>query len=251
MKRVLSILALAFAVVAMTACGGNNNNKKTGEEGGEASQETVQEAVQEQTAATKTEQKAEAKKWYEQDFYLAEKMYVAGVSITRIYARKGNIVVAKAAGEVLENLFVCTDSTRTGYLIGDKGTYAKRSEKNGFTSVDDAIYRYLKSQMSDTVFGKRIKKGDEGCTAKDTTIFGRPAYVLTKETTEDNIVVKAYAKTVMHVDKENGLPYYKWGLVKSNDQVVSQGVLFEVVEFSTNPTYEGLIMSLDGLTEIQ
>ena len=174
-----------------------------------------------------------------------------GAGMTRTYARKGNVVIGTQPGSKSTTLFVCTDSTRTEYLVGnEKKQYAKVREKSGFSSVDDAIYQYLKSQMSETVFGKQYKKGDEGVTAKDTVIFGRPAYVLTKETHEKNAVAEVWGKGILHVDKENGLPYYKWAVVKNNGNVISEGKVFEITEFSANPTYDGLIVSLDDLTEI-
>ena len=55
----------------------------------------------------------------------------------------------------------------------------------------------------------------------------------------------------MYIDKENGLPYYKWAVMKTNGKTISEGVVFEVLNFTDKPTYEGLIMSLDGLTEIK
>ena len=62
---------------------------------------------------------------------------------------------------------------------------------------------------------------------------------------------QVYTKVILYIDKENGLPYYKYGLGKTNGQVLIDGVSFEVTDFSAEPTYEGLIMSLDGLTEAQ
>ena len=79
--------------------------------------------------------------------------------------------------------------------------------------MDDAIYKYLKSQMSNTVFGDKLKIDDPDCVVKDTVIFGRPAYIITKEQTEKNIAAEVYGKTIVWRDKENGLPYYKYGLV--------------------------------------
>ena len=58
-----------------------------------------------------------------------------------------------------------------------------------------------------------------------------------------------YTKAIEWVDKENGLPYYKYGLSKKNGSVYIEGKAFEVTAFSAEPSYEGLIMSLDGLTE--
>ena len=256
MMKKMTLIALCVAMLAAVSCGGNSNK------GGKAAENENTELSAEEAAGTpdlnagtvagKPEQNAESKKWYEQDFVLTEKMYVASASVTRTYARKGNIVIGMAEGSGLTNLFVCTDSTRTQYLVGnEKGTYVKRGEKAGFTSVDEAIYKYLKDQMSETVFGKTFKKGEEGTTTKDTTIFGRSAYIITKEVTEKNPVVEVWGKSILCIDKENGLPYYKWVIMKTNGQVTSEGKAFEITEFSTEPTYEGLIVSLDGLTEIK
>ena len=253
MKRI-SLIAFCVAMMAAVACGGNSGKGGKAVESGDTEQ--MVEAADEATApvAEKQEQKVEPKKWYEGDFTLTEKMYVGSASTTRIYARKGNIVIGTAEGSPSTTLFVCTDSTRTQYLVAnEKGTYAKVGEKSGFDSVDEAIYKYLKDQMSNTLFGKTLKKGDEGVTVKDTTIFGRPAYVMTKEVTEKNVVAEVWGKTIMYMDKENGLPYYKWAIVKNtgNGNVITEGKVFEVTAFSADPTYEGLIVSLDGLTGIQ
>jgi hypothetical protein len=248
-KNYLSLMVVV--ALTLTACGGGNkSNSAEVESEGLQTDETV-EAEPTKAAVDKTEQKAEAKKWYEGDFTLTEKMYVGSASMTRTYARKGNIVIGTADGSPTTSLFVCTDSTRTQYLVGnEKKTYAKTGEKSGFTSVDDAICKYLKSQMSNTLFGNAFKPSDEGCTAKDTTIFGRSAYVITKETTASNVAASVSGKGIMHVDKENGLVYYKYAMMKSGDKVIREGVEFEVTAFSDQPTYEGLIVSLDGLTEI-
>ena len=183
---------------------------------------------------------------------LAEKLYVGDNSRTRIYARKGNIVIGTMEGSSTTTLFVCTDSTRTEYLVSNtKKAFAKKGEKSGFTSVDDAIYKYLKGQMSGSLFGKRLKKDDKDCTVRDTVIFDRPAYIITKEATEKNSTIEVWAKTVMYIDKANSLPYYKWSIMKTNGEVYAEGKAFEITSFSDHPTYEGLIVSLDGLTEIQ
>ena len=250
MKKI-TLIALGVALMAVVSCGGNaNKGGKADQDGTELSAEAV-ETSDSKAPAGKPEQKADPKKWYEKDFVLTETMYVGKASVTRTFARKGNVVIAVPEGSGGTNLFVCTDSTRTQYLVGNKGTYAKLGEKSGFTSVDDAIYRYLKSQMSETVFGKTFKKGDEGTTTRDTTLFGRPAYVITKEATEKNAVIEVWGKTIMYIDKEYGLPYYKWSIMKTNGKVSSEGKSFEVTAFSDQPTYEGLIVSLDGLQEIQ
>lgn len=249
MKKFFLTLMCMAGLAIVTACGGGNasSNAEEAPEDGEA----VETAAEQADAAGKTEQKVEAKKWYEGDFSLTEKMYVGSASMTRIYARKGNIVIGTAAGSPTTTLFVCTDSTRTEYLVGNaKKAYGKVREKSGFTSVDDAVYKYLKSQLGDAFFGKVFKPGDEGCTSKDTTIFGRPAYIITKEASSSNVVASVQGKSIIHVDKENGLPYYKWTQMKNGDKVISEGVEFEVTDFSDHPTYEGLIVSLDGLTEV-
>lgn len=253
MKKIDLALMCVAGFIFVVACGGNASKKgKAAQAEGEEQAVAAAAAQQKAEEAKEPEKKAESKKWYEQDFVLTEKMYVMSACMTRTYARKGNIVIGVSEGSDLTNLYVCTDSSRTHYLIGnEKKTYVKRSEKTGFDSVDDAIYRYLKDQMSETVLGKKIKKGEEGVSAKDTTIFGRPAYVLTKEMTQKNVVAEVWGKTILHVDKENGLPYYKWAIIKTNGEVTTQGKVFEVTYFSDKPSYEGLIMSLDGLTEIQ
>ena len=254
MKRLLLVLMYVAGMTLFVACGGNtgkgaktagdDNTEQTAEAAGTPESKT-------DAAAAGQERKADAKKWYEGDFTLTEKMYVGSASMTRIYARKGNIVIGTSEGSLTTSLFVCTDSTRTEYLIGnEKGRYAKRGEKSGFSSVDEAVYKYLKGQMSETVFGKTFKKGEEGTTTRDTTIFGRPAYIITKEATEKNSIVEVWGKTIMYIDKENGMPYYKWSIMKTNGSVTREGVIFEVTDFSDKPTYEGLIVSLDGLTAI-
>jgi len=52
------------------------------------------------------------------------------------------------------------------------------------------------------------------------------------------------------LDKENGLPYYKYGLGKNNGQVVTDGKVMEISAFSAEPTYEGLIMTFVDLTDV-
>ena len=249
MKSSITLFLVSAALLAVS-CGNNPKQKTSGPEDDPDAVEMT-ESTQTVPESKKEEPKVSAKKWYEQDFTLTEVMYVGNAGMTRTYARKGNVVIGTQPGSKSTTLFVCTDSTRTEYLVGnEKKQYAKVREKSGFSSVDDAIYQYLKSQMSETVFGKQYKKGDEGVTAKDTVIFGRPAYVLTKETHEKNAVAEVWGKGILHVDKENGLPYYKWAVVKNNGNVISEGKVFEITEFSANPTYDGLIVSLDDLTEI-
>ena len=257
MKRVCLTLLCTAALARVASCGSNSGNSGKATENEvqaeDASGEKKAEAAEEKAAPqpeTVAEEKNEPKKWYEKDFVIKEKMYVGTQSITRIYARKGNVVIGTSEGSPTTTLFECTDSTRAEYLIGDKGTYGFIKEKDGFTSVDDAIYKYLKSQMSNTVFGDKLKIDDPDCVVKDTVIFGRPAYIITKEQTEKNIAAEVYGKTIVWRDKENGLPYYKYGLVKNGDRVITDGPVFEILEFSDNPTYEGLTVSLEGLERI-
>ena len=239
-------------MVALTACGGRQAGKSNDAASEEPEEVTQAEEVAPAPVAEKAEEpKVEAPKWYEQDFCLTEKMYVMGKPITRTYARKGNLLAYKAEGSPAQNLIVCTDSSRTNYLLGNNGKYALRGQKTGFDSVEEAVRSYLKDQMGSTLFDKLPKKDDKGCTVRDTTIFGRPAYILTKETTETVLTNEVYTKVILYIDKENGLPYYKYGLGKTNGQVLVDGVAFELTDFSAEPTYEGLIMSLDGMTEIQ
>ena len=250
MKRI-TLIALCMAMIAAVSCGNNPKKKASVQEAVQNSAEVTESAPAEAPAAKAEKQKADAKKWYRQDFSLTEKMYVSGASMSRVYARKGNVLIFKMEGSQTTNLFVCTDSTRTGYLVNEgTGTYVKKSEKSDFDSVDDAIYDYLHSSMSNTIFGDRLKKNGEGVTAKDTTLFGRPAYVLTQEKTEDVVGVEMYTKVIEWVDKENGLPYYKYGLSKKDGAPYMEGKAFEVTAFSAEPTFEGLVVSLDGLTEI-
>ena len=248
-KSFILILAAAVALVAVS-CGNNNSKKKAVDE---TDREEVEVSARETSAPVQEpEKKMEPKKWYEQDFSLTEKMYVGSAGITRTYARKGNILICMVEGSGATNLFVCTDSTRTHYLVGNNtGKYGKTGEKTGFTSVDDAIYKYLKSQMGETVLGKTFRKGEEGTTTRDTTIFGRPAYVITKDMTEKNAVVEVSGRAIMYIDQELGIPFYKWSSIKTNGKLTTEGKAFEVTAFSTEPTYEGLIMSLEGLEEVR
>lgn len=240
MKRI-TLIAFCVAMIAAVSCG-NNPQKKA----------TDQESAQAEVPAAKTEEpEAASKKWYEQDFSLTEKMYVSGASMSRVYARKGNVLIFKMEGSQTTNLFVCTDSTRTGYLVNEgTGTYVKKSEKSDFDSADEAICNYLQSSMSNTIFGERLKKNGKGVSVKDTIIFGRPAYVITQEKTENVVGTELYTKVIEWVDKENGLPYYKYGLSKKDGAPYIEGKAFELTSFSAEPTYEGLIVSLDGLREI-
>ena len=244
-NRFFMAVVVAFG---LTACGGGNASKQSEQAEGEET-----EAAVEEKAETKAEeQKAqEPKKWWEQDFQMTYKMYIMGQSMTRTYARKGNVVACKSEGAQAVNVFVFTDSTRTNYLVNpDKGRYGKVGEKTGFSGIDAGVKKYMKDQLGDNFFSKILKKGDESVEAKDTTVFGRAAYVLTKEMTEKNIAGEAYGKTIQWVDKENGLIYYKYALIKSGDKVMTDGKVIEVTDFSATPTYEGLPMSLEGMEEV-
>ena len=238
-NQFIIIAAFAFGIATMTACGGSSNSSEAADE-----QQT------EETANADADAK-ESKKWYEQDFTMTFKQYVMGQSITRRYARKGNILVGMAEGSPTQSVSVCTDSSRTQYLVNpSKGNYVKMKEKTGYTGIDDVVKSYLKTQLGDELFGKHLNPGDEDCTAKDTTIFGRPAYVIRKEAAVKNIAVDASGYTIEWVDKANGLTYYKYVFMKNGDKVINDGITFEVSDFSTEPTYEGLTISLDGLTEV-
>lgn len=255
MMKKITLFALCLAMIVAVSCGGNANKggKASGDENKEQPTEVAggQPESKAETAPAGQEPKVNAKKWYEQDFSLIETMYVSGAGMSRVYARKGNVLIFKLEGSQTTNLFVCTDSTRTGYVVNDGArTYVKKSEKSDYDSVDEAIYDYLHSSMSNTIFGDRLKKNGKGVTVKDTTIFGRPAYVLTQEKTEDVVGVELYTKVIEWVDRENGLPYYKYGLSRKDGAPYMEGKAFEVTAFSAEPTYEGLIMSLDGLTDV-
>ena len=259
MKTIFYSLIGIASLLMVSSCGGGNANQNTDQETDQKTEEIAEEQAPQQEVAKAEEQapaeteatKEDNNEWWKHDFVLTEKMYVGNASMERTYARKGNIVIGVSEGSGMTNLFVFTDSTRTLYTIGnEKKTFIKRNEKSGFNSMDDAVYKYLKDQMSNTVFGQKINKGEEGTTVRDTVIFGRPAYIITKEKSEKNAVAEVWGKTIMHIDKENGLPYYKWSILKNNGKVFNEGKAFEVTAFSAEPDYEGLIMSLDGLTEI-
>lgn len=250
MKKI-TLIAICVAMIAAVSCGNNPKKKTADQEAVQEAAEVTESAPAEAPAAKTEEPKANAKKWYEQDFSLTEKMYVSTANMTRTFARKGNIVICSVEGSGMTNLFVCTDSTRTQYLVNNAaGTYTKRGEKSDFDSVDDAIYQYLKGQMSNTIFGDRLKKNGNGVSVKDTTIFGRPSYVIIQEKTENVAGVELFSKAIEWVDKENSLTYYKYGLSKRDGSIIIDAKAFEVTAFSAEPTYEGLIISLDGLTEI-
>ena len=242
MKRTFYI-AIFAALVAAVSCG-SNSNKKSKADG------NVNPEQSSEVAATQMEPKAQSKKWHEQDFSMTYKQYVAGASMSRTYARKGNIVIGAVEGGGATTLCVCTDSTRTQYQVSHaSGTYRKTRERTGFESVDEAVRDFLKDQLGDNVFKGILKPDGKNCTASDTTIFSRPAYVITEEKTEEILSVKTYSKIIEWVDKENGLPYYKYAQSKNGDKVLIEGKAFELTAFSAKPTYEGLIVSLDGLTE--
>lgn len=250
-NKLIIIAAMVFGLANMTACGGGaNKNNEVAEAEGE---QTEASASGEQNGSTtaQTVQKAEAKKWYEQDFSMTYVQYIMSKSITRIYARKGNIVVSLQEGSPAQKLYVFTDSTRTEYLVNpDKGRYGKVKEKTGLDGIEQGIKAYLKDQMGDNIFKKVLKPDGENCTAKDTTIFGRPAYVITEEKTEKVLTSEVYTKVIEWVDKENGLPYYKYAIGKRDGKVLMEGKAFEISAFSAEPTYEGLTMSLEGMTDV-
>ncbi len=256
-KRTIITAAVFVALASFTACGGliSNNNQQQSDSDDEQTEETV---TTEQTVAEsdiqqpKEEPKAEpaTKKWYEGDFVITHTMYVAKTGLTRVFARKGNALAVKNETGP-QYLYVFTDDTRTDYIVSDRG-YAKKSDKTGLNSVNDGIYKYLKGQLGDNLF-KVFKPGDKDCSFKDTTIFGRPAYVVTKVAAEKNFAAEASGKTILHIDKENSLVSYKYGIlnttINGNTSTI-ENVEFKITDFSDNPTYDGLIMSLDGLTEI-
>lgn len=254
MKKALYI-AIFAALVAAISCGGNSNKKGKADGNVNPEQSSEVAATQMETNAevvyAKEEPKAQSKKWHEQDFSMTYKQYVAGASMSRTYARKGNIVIGMVEGGGATTLCVCTDSTRTQYQVSHAGgTYKKTRERTGFESVDEAIRDFLKDQLGDNVFKGILKPDGKNCTASDTTIFGRPAYVITEEKTEEILSVKTYSKIIEWVDKENGLPYYKYAQSKNGDKVLIEGKAFEITAFSAEPAYEGLVVSLYGLTEI-
>ena len=255
-KSTIVAAAMLSAFVTFTACfGGVNNNSQSSDN----DEQTTEEPAVEQESATVNETPApkddpkpqpETKKWYEGDFMLTHTMYVAKTGLTRVFARKGNVLAVKNETGP-QYLYVFTDDTRTDYIVTDRG-YAKKSEKTGLNGVNDGIYKYFKSQLGDNIF-KVFKPGDKDCTFKDTTIFGRPAYVVTKVAAEKNFAAEASGKTIVHIDKENSLVSYKYGILTTTingNTSTTENVEFKISDFSDNPTYDGLIMSLDGLTEI-
>ncbi len=249
--KLMAVAALVFGLAAMTSCGGRGNKSgKTAEnDGGQVAEAVVKEQAKapEKQAAPK----APAKKWYEQDFSLTYKQYVLGNSATRSYARKGNVIACNIEGSRNQKLYVFTDSTRTEYSLNTaNGQFVKGREKSDFAIMNDGVRMLLKDQLGDNVFMDILKPDGKNCTARDTTIFGRPTYVIVQEKTENSFGVDTYTKITEWVDKENNLPYYKYGIGKAGDKVIADGKVFEITEFSATPTYEGFIISLDGLTEI-
>ena len=249
--RYMTLTALVLGIAVLASCGGGNKGNKAGEAEAVPAEETTGTA-QEQPRSTekKQEAKAPAKKWYEQDFTMTYKQYVLTASAVRHYARKGNVVAANAEGSSKWNLYVFTDSTRTEYIVNQaNGLYAKGNVKTGLSSVDEGIKAWLKSQMGDNIFSV-LKPDGKNCTARDTTIFGRPAWVIKEEKTTQTFGVEIFTRIIEWVDKENSLPYYKYGFGKNGDKVITDAKAFEITDFSAKPTYEGFVVSLDGLTEV-
>ena len=255
MKRIscklITVAALVVGLAALTACGGRGN--KSGQTARADGEEVATVAAEEQTEVPGKQAAPErpAKKWYEQDFSLTYKQYVLGNSTTRSYARKGNVIACNIEGSRSQKLYVFTDSTRTEFTLNKAaGQFVKGRERSDFAIMDDGIRMFLKEQLGDNVFKDILKPDGKNCTAKDTTIFGRPAYVIIQEKTENTFGVDTYTKITEWVDKENNLPYYKYGVGKAGDKVIADGKVFEITDFSATPSYEGFIISLDGLTEI-
>lgn len=245
-RSVIIVTALIMGVAALTACGGGGN--KSGKTARTEGEEVAAVNVEEQSKAPERQAgpKGPAKKWYEQDFSLTYEQYVLGNSTTRSYARKGNVVACNIEGGRSRKLYVFTDSTRTEYTLNPAtGQFVKGRERDDFAIMDDGIRMLMKDQLGDNVFTDILKPDGKNCTAKDTTLFGRPAYVITREKTENTFGVEAYTKITEWVDKENSLPYYKYGIGKAGDKVISDGKVFEITAFSAEPTYEGFVMSLD------
>ncbi|MBR1570543.1 MAG: hypothetical protein IJ651_07420 [Bacteroidales bacterium] len=133
--KTLLVSAITVSLVLFSC--GNNAKKKT------TNPAEMEKAVSEktETATVRTpEPKDVAKQWYEQDFSMTYKQYVAGASMSRTYARKGNIVIGMVEGGGATTLCICTDSTRTQYQVSHAGgTYKKTRERTGFESVDEAV----------------------------------------------------------------------------------------------------------------
>ena len=87
-QTIIAAIALIMGLIIVTACGGGSKRNESTETDGQQTEEAV-----ETTQTAEQEQTAETKKWYEGDFMLTEKIYVGNNSKTRIYARKGNIVI--------------------------------------------------------------------------------------------------------------------------------------------------------------
>lgn len=97
MKKALYI-AIFAALVAAISCGGNSNKKGKADGNVNPEQSSEVAATQMETNAevvfAKEEPKAQSKEWYEQDFSMTYKQYVAGASMSRTYARKGTLLSA-------------------------------------------------------------------------------------------------------------------------------------------------------------
>ena len=242
MKRVLfSVVVIALMAGIMTACGGKktDNNQESEE------QPTTEVAAVEATPEPEPVAQEPEKKWYEKNFTLTMTQHLGTAAITQTYARKDNIIAVKQESGTT-NLFVCTDSSRIGYLINN-GKYIQLSEKKGFDNADEAAFKYLKSQFGETLLGKHPKKGEDDVTTKDTTYLGHDAYHFSKKIEEKNFAATAKGKAIVVVDKKNDMVYYKWAHTEINDQVMTDGVVFEVTAFSDDPTYEGIVISLDDV----
>ena len=74
MKKIYLSL-IAIAALTLTACGGGNKSNDAEAEADEQQTEESVSAEQSKAAAEKTEQKAEAKKWYEGDFTLEKGVF--------------------------------------------------------------------------------------------------------------------------------------------------------------------------------
>ena len=243
MKRVLfSVVVIALMAGIMTACGGKktDNNQESEE------QTATEVAAVEATPEPEPVAQEPEKKWYEKNFTLTMTQHLGTAAITQTYARKDNIIAVKQESGTT-NLFVCTDSSRIGYLINN-GKYIQLSEKKGFDSADEAAFKYIKSQLGESLLGKHPKKGEEGVSTKDTTYLERDAYHFSKEVAEKNIAASGKGKAIVVVDKKYDIVLYKWAHTEINGQVMTDGVVFEVTEFSDDPTYEGLVISLDELS---
>jgi len=109
--------------------------------------------------------------------------------------------------------------------------------------MDDGIRLLLKDHLGDNVFKGILKPDEKNCTVKDTTIFGRPAYVISQEKTETTFGVETYTKIIEWVDKMNGLPYYKYGSGKAGDKVITDG---KIKLTEANVAYDGASANFTG-----